>query len=110
MPFRFYDRKNKRFYIRKPKLIHIGCIKKTTKKTKLTNEDKIRICNFVDKVEMFGIEFGAKEIISTSTNDIFKIRKECKNDKTFVNKMKIKNIKTKKNNNNIDKIKQQLGL
>jgi len=110
MAFKVYDRKNKTFYIRKPKLIHIGCIKNNKKNVKLTEDDKIRICNFVDKVELFGIEFGAREIISTSTNDIFKIREECRDDKNFTNKAKIKKMRTKKKSTNINRIKKQLGL
>jgi len=110
LALKFYDRKTKRFYIRKPKLIHIGPIKKCKNNKILTDEEKYRISNFTDKIEFFGTEFGAKTIISVSNYDIFKIREEIKNNKEFINKKNIEKIKSKQYSNNIDIIKKQLGL
>jgi len=110
MPVKKYNRKTKKFYIIKPKLIHIGSIKKCKNNRTLTNEEKYRISEFVDKVFFFGTEFGVKTIISTSNCDIFKIREEIKKNKNFINEKNIEKIKFKKCSNNIDKIKKQLGL
>ena len=108
---KFYDRKTKKFYIRIPKLVHIGSIKNNkNNKRLLKDEDKIRISEFTDKVEYFGTELGAKTIISTSDHDIFKIRDEVKKNKNLINKMNINKMKSKRKSNNIDKIIKQLGL
>lgn len=118
MPVKKYDRKNKRFYIIKPELRHIGSIKNNNKiilynkkrKIELTDEDKIKIYNSVNMIEHLGTEFGAKTILSTSEYDIFKIRDEVKNNIKLLNKIKIKKIKNKINSSSIDIIKNQLGL
>jgi hypothetical protein len=110
MAVKFYDRKTKKFYIRKPKLIHIG-IKNIKSKEKLTDDDKYKIARFADKVEYFGTEFGTKTIVSISHYDIFRIRDEIKKDTKFINKKNIERIKSKKYSScNIDIIKKQLGL
>ena len=109
---KFYDRKTKKFYIRIPKLVHIGSVKKNknNKKILLTDEDKINISEFVNKVEFFGTELGAKTIISTSDHDIFKIRDEVNKNKDLINKININKMQSKRKSNNIDKIIKQLGL
>ena len=111
MPVKKYDRKTNTFYILKPKLLHIGNIKRKKKNnnTQLSQKDKYRIFDFVNKVEYFGTEFGAKSILSLSDYDIFKIRDKINDDKSEINKMNIEKEKYKKHNP-IDIIKKQLGL
>lgn len=111
MPVKLYNRKTNTFYIIKPKLVHIGNIKRKKKYniTQLSQKDRYRIFDFVNKVEYFGTEFGAKTILSLSDYDIFKIRDEISNDKSKINKMNIKKEKYKKPNS-IDIIRKQLGL
>lgn len=104
---RFYDRKTKKFYIRTPKLVHIGPIKKT-KVLPLSEEDKLKIKDFVDIVEHLGTELGSETLLSTSDHDVFKIRDEInsREDVKIVEDIK----KEPPILNDIDKIKKQLGL
>jgi len=121
MPVKKYDRKNKKFYIIKPKLVHIGNIKAKKINRELTDEEKYKVYKDVNIIEHLGTEFGAKTILSISDYDIFKIRDEIKNNRNLINKNKIKNISHptrvgqitdpgKKQSNSIDVIKKQLGL
>jgi len=111
MPVKKYNKETNTFYIVKPKLVHIGNIKskKNNNIKKITQNDKYKIVDFVNKVEYFGTEFGAKTILSLSDYDIFKIRDDIKSDESIVNQMNIKKEKFKKTNS-IDLIKKQLGL
>lgn len=111
MALRFYDKKTKKFYTRIPKLVHIGPITRPASEKHLTDDDKIRISEDVDKIVYFGTEFGAKAIISTSDHDIFKIRDEVQNSRTLTNKINIQKMKTNyKEVDGLDIIKRQLGL
>ena len=110
MAIKFYDRKTKKFYIRIPKLLHIGPLNRIPSKKEITDEEKIKISEEVDKIEYFGTEFGAKTIISTSDYDIFKIRDEVKNSKTLTNKANINKIKIKQFSSGLDIIRKQLGI
>lgn len=110
MALKFYNRKTKQFYIRKPKLVHVGPVNGSKGKTELTDDEKYKISELVDKVEYLGEEFGAETIVSTSQHDIFKIRDEVKNNKDLINKKSIEKIKEKQVTNSIDIIKEQLGI
>jgi len=110
MPVKKYDRKNKKFYIIKPKLLHLGKLKDNKNSKDLSDEDKFKIYKNVNKIEHFGTEFGASVIVSFSKYDIFKIRDEVKNNTKLLNKKNIEKIKMKKNSRTIDLIRSQLGL
>lgn len=110
MSVKIYNRETGKIEIIKSKLLHIGPVKKYDNcNEKLTNDDKIRISEFVNKVKYLGEEFGARVILSTSKYDIFKIHNDFIRDKVNNIKSDIK-IKKEKNNDDIDIIKKQLGL
>lgn len=110
MSVKIYNRETGKIEIIKSKLLHIGQIKKCDNyNEKLTNNDKIRILEFVNKIKYLGEEFGARVILSTSKYDIFKVHDDFIRDKVNNIKSNIR-IKKEKNNDDIDIIKKQLGL
>ena len=110
MPVKKYDSKNKRFYIIRPKLIHVGTIKSKKINRELTDDEKYQVYKDVNMIEYLGTEFGSETILSISDYDIFKIRDEVKNNNKLINNNKIKNLSRKKESSSIDEIRRQLGL
>jgi len=112
---RFFDRKTGQFYIKQPKLIHIGpittAVNNNDNNKTLSLKEKKEIKEFADFAEWMGIEFGADTVISISKHNIFKIRDEFINSNldTKVEECRI-NEKKEKPINSIDIIKEQLGL
>lgn len=102
-----FDRKTNRFYIKQPKLIHIGPLTvdngNDNDNRELSIEEKVKIKEFADLAEYMGVEFGADSVFSLSKHDIFKIRDEIKDSKVEV-------PLEKKKYSSIDIIKKQLGI
>jgi len=106
MSVKIYNRETKTFEIIKPKLVHIGSVKKCDKNNlPLTYNDKLIIYNFVEKVKYLGEEFGSRQITSFSNKDIFKIHDDFKKEQGSNISLNISN-----KNNDLERIKKQLGL
>lgn len=116
---RFFNRKTGQFYIKQPKLIHVGPITIGNNDNKpLSLGEKKKIKEFADFAEYMGVEFGADTVISTSKHDIFKIRDEINNSNIDIN-IKEKEIKkeikeeikeVKREVSSIETIRKQLGI
>jgi hypothetical protein len=106
---KFYNKETGKFYIRKPKLVHIGPINSVTEEPNLSDDEKYEISEIVNNVEYLGTEFGSKSIISMCKIDIFKIRDEVMKNSSLINNKKIEKINNE-TSSNIDLIKKQLGI